>query len=245
MKNFCLMVQYDGSRYKGWAKQKNLDNTIQGKLETVLSKLFEKNVEVLGSGRTDAGVHAKGQICNFHVDTNLTAEDVMEYANRYLPEDIAVISAKEASERFHARYNVGSKKYVYTIDNGKKPDVFLRKYAWSIPDKLNLKAMRNAASYLVGTLDFTSFTDNSKTNKSMVKTIEKIEIEKKGNIITVAVKGDGFLYHMVRIIVGTLVDIGLGTRTPESINATIEEKRRSEAGQLAPAKGLCLEKVYY
>lgn len=245
MKNFCLVVQYDGSRYKGWAKQKNLDNTIQGKLENIFSKLFDKNVEVLGSGRTDAGVHAKGQVCNFHVDTDLSAKDIMDYANSYLPEDIAVIDAREAGERFHARYNVGSKKYVYTIDNSSKADVFMRKFTWHIPEKLNLKAMRAAASNLVGTFDFTSFTDVGKTNKSTVKTIDKIEIEKKGNMIIISVKGDGFLYHMVRIIVGTLVEVGKDERTPESITALIKGKSRREAGALAPAKGLCLEKVYY
>ena len=245
MKNFCLTIQYDGSRYKGWAKQKNLENTIQGKLENIMSKLFNKNVEVLGSGRTDAGVHAKGQVCNFHVDSDLGAQEVMDYANTYLPEDIAVVDAKEASERFHARYNVGSKKYVYTIDNASKPNVFQRKYTWNIPGKLNLKAMRIAASNLVGTFDFTSFTDLTKTNKSTIKTIEKIEIEKKGDFIFISVKGDGFLYHMVRIIVGTLVEVGKGERTPESIIATLKEKSRREAGALAPAKGLCLEKVYY
>ena len=233
-KNIAVIVQYDGTRYKGWQKQGNTSETIQGKLEYILSKLAEKEIEVHGSGRTDAGVHAAGQQANFHIDTEMTPDEIMDYLNANLPSDIGVIRAWEAAPRFHSRLNIG-----------KIPCVLNGRYAWRHRAPLDLDAMRSAASQLIGTHDFKSFTDLKKSKKSTVRTIESIEINVNSSGISIDITGDSFLYHMVRIIVGTLVDIGEGKTKPEEMTAILSALSRTASGQLAPAKGLMLMKVYY
>ncbi len=247
MKNFKITVQYEGTRYQGWQRQDSTGNTIQGKLEAILAKMTGRDfVQVDGSGRTDAGVHALGQVANFKIDTERSAQEVMDYMNQYLPEDIGVISIQEMPERFHSRLNAKGKTYRYRIWNSKLPCVFERRYVYELPQQLDLDAMKAAAGYFVGTHDFKAFTSNKKSRKSTVRTIDGIQIEKLGNEVVITYSGDGFLYHMVRILTGTLIEVGLGQRTPESIVELLgDNAARDLSGALAPAKGLCLVEVRY
>lgn len=245
MRNFKLTLQYEGTRYQGWQRQESTDNTIQGKLEALLCKMCGQKVEIQGSGRTDAGVHALAQIANFHADTEKTTDEILAYMNEYLPEDIAVLSVEEVPERFHSRLNAKGKIYRYQIINSTIPSVFDRKYAYQLEEKLNVDAMRSAAVYLEGTHDFKSFTSTKKGKKSTVRTIDSIQIDKQGEKLILTYTGNGFLYHMVRILTGTLIEVGLGKRQPEEIPDIIEAKDRERAGYLVPAKGLTLVQVKY
>lgn len=245
IRNFRILLQYDGTKYQGWQKQTSTENTIQGKLEALLTKMCERSVEVNGAGRTDAGVHALGQVANFRVETDKTAEEIMQYMNQYLPQDISVISCKEAGERFHARLNATGKHYQYSIWNSPKKPVFNRNYTHQVPEALDMNAITEAISYLVGTHDFQSFTSTKRGKKSTVRTIDAIDIERKGEGLIFHFRGDGFLYHMVRILMGTLVEVGLGIRKAEDIPNVLEAKDRSKAGHLIPAKGLTLVEVTY
>lgn len=255
MRNFRMILQYEGTRYQGWQKQESTENTIQGKLEALLSKMEGAKVEVQGSGRTDAGVHALGQTANFHIDTDKTPEQIMEYMNFYLPEDIAVVSMEEVSERFHSRLNAVGKTYCYRVLNTQIPHVFDRRYVHVVSEKLDVEAMKKAASYLEGTHDFKAFTSNKRSRKSTVRTIESIEIEKTSSSfcvpgeekaeIKLTFSGNGFLYHMVRIMVGTLLEVGMHKRKPEEMAELLCSGLRENAGELAPAKGLTLLEVRY
>lgn len=245
MRNFRIILQYEGTKYQGWQKQESTDNTIQGKLENILSKMSGTSVEVHGAGRTDAGVHAKGQVAHFKVDTDMSEVQMLQYLNRYLPEDIGVISLKEAGERFHARLNAIGKIYQYRIINSDIPYVFERRYVHVVEKQLDLQKMRKAADILEGTHDFKAFTSTKKGKKSTVRNIESITIEKNKDEITLTYKGDGFLYHMVRILTGTLIEVGLGERSAESVSETLKSMERKNAGILAPAKGLTLMEVLY
>lgn len=247
MRNFRIIVQYEGTRYQGWQRQDSTANTIQGKLEMILAKMAGLDfVQVDGSGRTDAGVHARGQVANFKIDTALSAEEVMDYLNHYLPEDIGVISIQEVPERFHSRLNAKGKTYCYRIWNSTLPCVFERRYVYEVPERLDLDAMRAAASCFVGKHDFKAFTSNKKSRKSTVRTIDAIQMEKVGNELVMTYSGDGFLYHMVRILTGTLIEVGLGQRSPASVGALLEKNASREmSGALVPAKGLCLVEVRY
>lgn len=245
MRNFRIVLQYEGTKYQGWQKQESTDNTIQGKLENILSKMTGTQVEVHGAGRTDAGVHAKGQVAHFKVDTHMSENQILQYVNQYLPEDIAVISLKEAGERFHARLNAVGKVYQYRIINSDIPHIFDRRYVHMVEQPLNLQKMRQAADILEGTHDFKAFTSTKRGKKSTVRTVESIAIEKSGDEVTLTYKGDGFLYHMVRILSGTLIEVGLDQRSVESVAEALASLDRKNAGILAPAKGLTLLEVLY
>ncbi len=245
MKNYRILVQYDGTRYKGWQVQKQTDMTIQGKLQSVLEELAGHPVEVIGSGRTDAGVHAVGQVANFHMDGDFSNEEILEYLNHYLPMDIAVTKIDEVDERFHARYHALSKTYVYRIHTSSIPDVFQRKYMYTYTIPLDVKAMKNAAEHLSGTHDFAAFCGNKKMKKSTVRTIFSVSIEKRENEMFISYTGDGFLQNMVRIMTGTLIEVGNGTRTADSVTEILESKDRSKAGYTAPPEGLMLKQVDY
>lgn len=245
MRNFKITIQYDGSRYQGWQKQGSTENTLQGKFETLLSRLAGEPVEISASGRTDAGVHAYGQVANFHMNTVLTAQELMEKINSYLPEDVAVIDCMEADARFHARLNAKKKTYRYRVLNSAVPHVFDRKYVYQVPEALDVEAMKAAASYLTGTHDFKSFTSAKKSKKSTVRTIESIDIVRDGDEIRFLFTGDGFLFHMVRILTGTLLEVGLGTKKPADVGRILAACDRQKAGFLAPAQGLALMRVYY
>lgn len=243
--NVKLTIQYDGTRYDGWQRQGNTDNTLQGRLEGVLSRMVGKPVEIQGAGRTDAGVHARGQVASVHLPEGYTAQEVQDYLNRYLPEDVAVMDVVEVGERFHARLSATGKEYRYHIRMGSVPDVFARKYQYRVEEPLDLAAMERAAGYLTGKHDFRSFCGNRRFKKSTVREVFHIGVEVCGSDLTLVYRGDGFLYNMVRILTGTLLEVGLGQRTPESMVDILEAKERTAAGKTAPAQGLVLQEVYY
>ena len=244
-KNLRLVLEYDGSRYDGWQKQGNTGNTIQGRLEQVLERMTGQPAEVQGSGRTDGGVHALGQVANAHIATDLRPEEIFSYVNRYLPEDIRVLQADFAPERFHSRLNAEEKTYRYVLDTAPKTDVFRRRYVWTLGEALDGEAMERTARLLCGTHDFRGFSTKRPGKKSTVRTLRSLEIHSRGTCLEFEFCGDGFLYHMVRILMGTLVEAGQGKRTPESVLQVFETGDRSLAGFTAPAKGLFLVSVSY
>ena len=244
MKNIKIIVQYDGTKYNGWQRQGNTKNTIQEKFENVLFKMCGGKTEIFASGRTDAGVHAQGQAANFKCETDMSTEEIRTYLNRYLPEDIRVIKAEEVGERFHARLNAVSKTYEYRIATD-KPDVFTRKYVYHVEKVPDVENMRSASKFLLGTHDFIGFSSLKKTKKSTVRTITDITITERENVITLRFTGNGFLYNMVRILAGTLYEIGTGELKEAAIPLVLEEKRREEAGTTFPACGLHLMRVEY
>lgn len=245
MRNLKITIEYDGTRYKGWQKQKEGIPTIQDKIENVLSKMTGEDIQVIGCGRTDSGVHAENYIANFRTNSTFTIEDMLNYLYEFLPEDIVVKSMKDTTERFHARYNVKSKTYVYRINNNKFRSVFNRKYAYHTDEKLDLSEMRNAAEVLIGTHDFQSFTSLKPNTKPTLRTINYIDITENDGMIEIEVNGNSFLLNMVRIITGTLLEVGKGNLKPIDVERVLNEKKRSEAGPIAQAKGLCLKSIQY
>ena len=244
MKNYKITAEYDGTKYNGWQRQGNTKNTIAERFENVLSRMCGKDVEVFASGRTDAGVHADEQTANFKCDTLMTEPEIQEYINKYLPEDIRVTSIEEVDMRFHSRLNAVSKTYEYTIAT-EKPDVFIRKYVYFANRKPDIEKMKKAAMLITGKHDFRGFSSLGRTKKSTVRTVNFIEIEEEEGIIKIRINGDGFLYNMVRIIAGTLYDIGCDALDESVIEEIFEEKIRERAGVTLPASGLRLVKVYY
>lgn len=244
MRNLRLDLCYDGTRYRGWQRLPGRDDTIQGKLETALGRILGEEVQVSGSGRTDAGVHARGQVASFRCESTMPAEEILVNLRRYLPEDIGIYSCREASPRFHARLNARKKTYLYRIWNSDQPCVFERRYVAVMPQTLDVAAMEAAAGLMVGTHDFSAFCGNSRMKKSTVRCLESIEISRVGEELRLRFTGNGFLYNMVRILAGTLVEVGRGERAAGSI-PTLFGGQRAEAGFLAPAQGLCLEEVIY
>ena len=244
MRNLRLDICYDGTRYRGWQRLPGIDNTIQGKIETALSRILGEPIEISGSGRTDAGVHAAAQVANFHCESTMPAEEILSQLRRYLPEDIGIYSCKETSQRFHARLNARKKTYCYRIWNSELPCVFERRYVTVIPGKLDVAAMRKAAEYFCGQHDFAAFCGNKKMKKSTVRQIYSLDIQKHGEEIRIFFNGNGFLQNMVRIITGTLVEVGQGKRPPDSIPSLFDGKR-ADTGILMPPQGLCLMEVEY
>ena len=249
MRNIRMTIQYDGSRYKGWQKQniKGMDvSTIQGKIEKVLSKMTGEEIQVIGCGRTDTGVHADKYTANFKTNSNKNIKDMSKYLHEFLPEDISVISLRNVSDRFHSRLNAISKTYVYTIDNNRFANVFIKKYAYHVEGQLNIEKMKEASKYFIGTHDFKGFSGvKDKSKKSTVRTINYINITEKDNIIKIEYNGNGFLINMVRILSGTLINVGKGQIEPEDIKKMLQSKQRSELAVKAPAKGLCMKEVNY
>ena len=244
MRNLRLDICYDGTRYRGWQRLAGREDTIQGKIERALSRILVESIEISGSGRTDAGVHARGQVANFHCESEMPAQDILGELRKYLPEDIGIYSCKEVSPRFHARLNAKEKTYLYRIWNSEMPCVFDRRFVAVMPDKLDLAAMEAAAELLCGQHDFAAFCGNAKMKKSTVRFIRSIEIRRVGEEIQLEFTGNGFLHNMVRILVGTLVEVGRGERSAESVSELFGGKR-AEAGFLAPGQGLCLMEVFY
>ena len=244
MQNYKLTVAYDGSRFFGWERQPDKD-TIQGKLEAVLSQLDGAPVEVIGAGRTDAGVHARAMTANVFLNTDQTPEAIRDYCNRYLPDAIAVREVKPCAERFHARYKAVGKTYRYTCFVGPVKPVFDRKYVTMLDYVPDVAAMEQAAIYLTGEHDFAAFCGNPKMKKSTVRTVDSILIVRQKDRLTFTFHGDGFLQNMVRIMVGTLLEVGRGYWPPEEVAAILESRDRKRAGPTAPPEGLCLMKVDY
>lgn len=245
MKNYKLTLCYDGSRYRGWQKQGNTDNTIQAKTEALLERILGRPAELAGCGRTDAGVHARRQVCSFRADTAMSCGEILEQLRRYLPEDIGALSLEEAPPRFHARLSCREKSYLYRIWNSEAPNVFERKYVYKYPAALDIGAMRRAAAELLGEHDFTAFCSNRHMKKSAVRNLRSISIERRGDELDLLLTGDGFLYNMVRIIAGTLIEAGRGERDAASVAAALESRDRQKAGFTAPAQGLCLWEARY
>lgn len=245
MPNFKLTLCYDGSRYKGWQKQGNTENTIQGKLEAALGGILAQPVEISGSGRTDAGAHAKMQVATFRAKTEMPTSELLAKLRAVLPEDIGAVSLTEAPPRFHARLSCVGKTYVYRVWNSELPNVFERKYMYAVADRLDLAAMQSAAKHFIGSHDFTAFCSLKNPKHSTVRRIDELRVERLGCEVRFTVSGDGFLYNMVRIIVGTLLGVGTGALSPDAIPGILASKDRQCAGPTAPANGLCLEQVRY
>lgn len=248
MSNYKIEIQYDGTRYKGWQILSNNDNTIQGKITEAISKVTGEEVQVIGSGRTDAGVHAMGQVANFHL-TNTKIKDSVSFLNdlnNILPDDIAVISVNIVDGRFHARFSAVSKTYRYRIHYSKIPNVFERRFVYTYTNTpIDVEKMKEAATYFIGEKDFKSFCNNPKFTKSSVRTITNIDITKTDSEIIIDYTGDGFLKGMVRAITGTLIEVATGQKTASEIPSILESQSRENAGYTAPACGLCLMEVRY
>lgn len=246
-RNIRFIIEYDGNRYQGWQRLGGNSNasTIQGKLETVLSKMTGESIQITGSGRTDAGVHAYGQVANFPTDTSMSCDEIKTYLQEYLPSDIGILKVEDAGERFHSRLNAKSKTYLYRIAIPGCSNVFERKYLWHFPEPLDINRMKKAASYCIGSHDFKGFSSLKKTKKSTVREIYAITIEQKEKEIQISYTGNGFLHNMVRILTGTFVDIGRGHMEPEDILKVLQSKDRKDAGITAPPQGLFLVRVDY
>ena len=245
MQNYKLTLSYDGTRYNGWQRQGNTDSTIQAKMEALLSRLLRQPVEIAASGRTDAGVHARMQVCSFKAETGLSCAQMLPLIRRYLPEDIGAESLEPAAPDFHARLSCTGKTYRYRIWNSPSPNIFQRRYMLSVPEVLDIPAMRQAARHLVGRHDFTSFCSNRHMKKSAVRSLQKIELSESGNELIITLTADGFLYNMVRIIVGTLLQVGRHERDAAELPAILAAKNRALAGPTAPPQGLILWEVRY
>ena len=254
--NYKMIISYDGSRYFGWEHQPNTDLTIQGKLEQVLTKMLygadyqasdfaSFPVTVIGAGRTDAGVHARAMTANVLLDTDKTEDEIRDYMNQYLPDDISINELKICGERFHSRFKASGKTYRYTCWYSSQKPVFERKYVTVLDRHPDLDAMNQAAQFLIGEHDFRSFCGNPKMKKSTVRKIDHIEITENGPYIRFYYHGTGFLQNMVRILTGTLLEVGYEKRTPESMKDILEAKNRTAAGYTAEPGGLCLMKVDY
>ncbi len=256
MPNFKLKIAYDGTRYSGWQHQPGQE-TVQGKIETVLARMLDMKmtprdfmdpnspIKVIGAGRTDAGVHARGMVASVELKTKMGEEEIRDYMNRYLPDDIAIRSVRKASPRFHARYKAIGKTYQYTCYDGPVRPVFNRKYYTYLDQEVDVEAMQKAADYLIGEHDFKSFCGNSHMKKSTVRTVDSIEIRRAKGYVYLTFHGTGFLQNMVRILTGTLLEVGKHKMEPEDVIPILEACDRSIAGPTAPAKGLCLLKVDY
>ena len=244
MRNLRLDICYDGTRYKGFQRLPGNAQTIQLKLEQVLSRLLGEDIEVSGSGRTDAGTHAKGQVVSFHSASTMPCEEILAGLRQYLPEDIGVVSVKNVSPRFHARLNAKTKTYCYRLWNSLEPCVFDRKYVYIDAGQLDVDAMQLAAQAYIGTHDFSAFCANKHMKKSTVRSIEKFSVQRNEQEIVFTVTGNGFLQHMVRIMVGTLIEVGKGLRSADGI-AELFGAERAKAGPAVPSCGLCLMEVTY
>ncbi len=244
MKNVKLTIQYDGTGFSGWQKQPN-GRTVQEEIEKSLSTLLKKEVKINGSGRTDAGVHALGQVANFREDFTIPIERIPRALNGILPEDISILSAEDMDMDFHARYSTKGKKYVYKIYNSKIRNPILRNYSYWVSENLDVDKINKAAQFFIGTYDFRSFMASGSSIKDTVRTIYSVDVSIDKNMIIIETSGNGFLYNMVRIMTGTLVEVGKGKINPTHIPRIIKEGKREGAGHTAPPQGLYLAKVNY
>lgn len=244
MRNYKMKIAYDGTSYKGWQRLAGDENTIQNIIEVEISALMGYGVTIDGSGRTDAGVHARGQVANVKLSRIIEIEEFSSQLNQKLPEDIQITSMELVKNGFHSRLSATGKIYRYVIDTREKPQVFTRKYTYHFPEELDVTKMKQAAKYLLGTHDYSAFCDK-KEEKSGVRTIYSIDMTQEKEKITIEYYGSGFLNHMVRILTGTLLEVGSGQKSVEDIKGIIESKVRANAGFTAPARGLSLEAVYY
>ncbi|MFW5788122.1 MAG: tRNA pseudouridine(38-40) synthase TruA [Halanaerobiales bacterium] len=245
MQNIKILLEYDGTNFQGWQKQKHTTQTVQQQLENCLKKINKKPVQVVGAGRTDSGVHAEGQVANFFLNIKMPVERIPLALNSILRDDIVCKKAEKVSEDFHARFDAMGKRYRYRILNRSFHSVFTRNYVYTFYKNLNYEAMGKAAHFFQGTHDFSAFQSKGSDVKNTIRTIDYIELKRKNEEIWLVVDGDGFLYNMIRIIVGTLLEVGVGKLIPKKIPKIIKSGSRSQAGFTAPARGLTLVRVYY
>ncbi|MCY6483464.1 tRNA pseudouridine(38-40) synthase TruA [Clostridium aestuarii] len=244
MKNIKIVIEYDGTNYAGWQIQKNAV-TIQEKVEECIKKITGENITVTGCSRTDSGVHAKGFVGNFFTESSIPSVKFKDALNAKLPEDIVILDSQEVSHEFHSRYNSVGKEYVYTVLNKKERPVLNRRYVYHFYRQLNIDLMKQASKYFLGTHEFDSFRKKGSSVKTTKRTIYKLDIIKDQEYIKFIISGNGFLYNMVRIMVGTLLEVGIGKRNPEDIQKIILAKDRTKSGKPVPAIGLCLVDVFY
>ncbi|NTW05697.1 MAG: tRNA pseudouridine(38-40) synthase TruA [Peptococcaceae bacterium] len=247
MRNIKLVIAYDGTKYHGFQEQRGTGlATIQETLERILASHFKQDIQVFGASRTDSGVHACGQVVNFYTETRgIPTKRIPLTINVLLPEDIVIKTATDVAEDFHARFSAKSKRYRYVIYNSRVPNPFYHRYSMFEPRLLDLEAMREAAKYLEGTHDFSAFKGEGPPVKSAVRTLSRIDFDVSGKLINLFFTGDGFLYNMVRILTGTLLDVGLKKYSPVQIMDILESKQRTMAGPTVPPSGLSLMEVYY
>lgn len=244
--NYKITLEYDGSNYSGWQKQKNTKATIQEKLENALSKVNKSKVAVIGSGRTDAGVHAAGQTANFFLDIEIPTYKIPIAINTHLPDDIICYKAEKVAMDFHARYDARGKKYRYRILNSNFNSVFVRNFVYKVHQRLDVDLMRKGAEVFLGTHDFAAFCSAGSSVDSTIREIYSLDINAKPNgEIQIDISGNGFLYNMVRILVGTLIELAKGKRNPADLKEILAGCQRRKAGFTAPAKGLTLLEVFY
>ena len=244
MRNIRLTIEYDGKDFNGWQKQPNKLN-IQGEIEKAIFNIMHEEVDLIGSGRTDAGVHSLGQVANFKVNSDFPIEKIPIALNSQLKNSIVIKKAEEVDERFHIRYNAKNKTYRYIINNSRTGTAIYRNLEYCYPIELDVEKMKEAAKYFEGEHDFKAFKSSGTSGKNSVRTIYNAQVRKEGERIFIELTGNGFLYNMVRIISGTLLDVGLGKIKPEDIKEIIEKKDRQNAGKTLPAHGLYLVKVEY
>lgn len=244
MRNIKLTIEYDGTNYAGWQRQINAI-TVEQRVEEAIEKLTSRHCAVIGASRTDSGVHARAYVCNFLTDSVIPEYKFKGALNNFLPEDIVVKECGEVSLDFHARFCSKGKRYIYTVFNGDQRLALSRNYAYYYHRKLDILKMKKAAKYLIGTHDFAAFKNKGSNPYNSIRTITELDVEKKGQFITFTVTGNAFLYNMVRIIVGTLLDVGCGRFEVDYVKTILESKDRSKAGKSAPALGLVLDEVFY
>jgi tRNA pseudouridine38-40 synthase len=244
MRNILITIEYDGTNYHGWQRQKNALG-IQEIIEKGIEEITGEKVNLIGSGRTDAGVHALDQKANFKTNSSIPVDKIPFALNSVLPQDIRVIGSRQVSLNFHARYDVVKKRYRYRIYNSPFPTAIYRNYSCFIPDKLNIGDMVKAAEYLKGENDYTSFCSSGSGVKTRVRKVEMLELAKEGKMLDLIIQANGFLYNMVRIIAGTLVEVGKGKIEPSMVKEILDGKDRRLAGPTLPPQGLFLEKVCY
>ena len=244
MRNIKLIIEYDGTEYKGWQKQPNRLN-IQGEIERAIENITGEKVELIASGRTDAGVHAIGQVANFKTNSKFPIERIPIAINSQVKNYIRIKNAEEVDENFHSRYNCKKKTYRYIIDNSPYGSAIYRNIVYHLPMKLDIKEMKRAIKYFEGEHDFKAFRSSGTSSKNSIRTIYKADLLIEGTTIGIELTGNGFLYNMVRIIAGTLVDVGLGKINADDIPKIIESKDRTKAGKTLPPQGLMLMQVDY
>jgi len=253
MRNIKLIIEYDGTGFNGWQSQRVKSQesgvkglkTVQEEIEKAAKRLFNKRISLIGSSRTDSGVHARAQAANFRIDSKLGLDNIKNGLNKFLPRQISIISTEEVPIKFHSRIDALGKLYRYTIINRKTRSPLFERYSAFVPYALDIAAMKKGAKHLVGKKDFKSFQASDKKEKASVRTIKEIKIASKPPVIEIYIKADGFLYNMARNISGTLIEVGRGRFRPEYVKEILEKRHRPLAGYTAPAKGLCLEKVFY
>lgn len=247
MRNIKMCIMYDGAGFGGWQRLGNQDSalSIQGELEKNLSVILKENIKVIGSGRTDAGVHAYGQVANFHTNSQMSLDMLKQKLNYYFFDALVITDIEEVANNFHSRYSAISKTYEYHIDIREKACVFTRRYSVSAPGPIQIEQMKEASKLLIGEHDFAGFSSVKRQDMNTIRRINWIEIYVTGDMLHVIINGNGFLYNMVRIIVGTLLEVGKGNRDIQTISTILLTKDRELAGPTLSSQGLFLKQVYY